>query len=79
MMQEAEQASGPLCLRRRALLSDADRVLTTPPIPAYVKISDGCDNRCSLLRHPPDPRRRTASRPYESIVERMPRGWPTAA
>jgi ribosomal protein S12 methylthiotransferase len=46
----------------------APRVLTTPPYSAYVKISDGCDNRCSycaipLIRGP------YRSRPFESIVE----------
>ena len=44
------------------------RVLTTPPYSAYVKISDGCDNKCTycaipLIRGP------YHSRPFEDIVE----------
>ena len=45
-----------------------DRVLTTPPYSAYVKISDGCDNRCTYCAIPLI-RGRYRSRPYDDIVE----------
>ena len=44
------------------------RVLTTPPYSAYVKISDGCDNRCTYCAIPLI-RGRYHSRPYADIVE----------
>ena len=34
------------------LSEDVDRVLTTPPYSAYIKIGDGCDNRCSYCAIP---------------------------
>lgn len=43
------------------------RVLTTPNHSAYVKISDGCDNRCSYCAIPLI-RGGYLSRPYEEIV-----------
>ena len=45
-----------------------DRVLTTPPYSAYVKISDGCDNRCAYCAIPLI-RGRYRSRPYEDILD----------
>ena len=43
------------------------RVLTTPPFEAYVKISDGCDNRCAYCAIPLI-RGNYFDRPYEDIV-----------
>lgn len=47
---------------------EADRVLTTPEHFAYLKIAEGCNNKCSycaipLIRGP------YVSRPYEEIIE----------
>ena len=47
---------------------DGERILTTPPYSAFVKISDGCDNRCSYSAIPLI-RGRYLSRPYEEIVD----------
>ena len=44
------------------------RVLTTAPYAAYVKISDGCDNRCTYCAIPLI-RGGYASRPFGDIVE----------
>ena len=46
---------------------DGERILTTPPYSAYVKISDGCDNRCAYCAIPLI-RGRYLSRPYEEIM-----------
>jgi len=44
------------------------RVRSTPPWTAYLKISDGCDNRCSYCAIP-DIRGRFRSRPERLIIE----------
>ncbi len=46
---------------------DCGRVLTTPGYSAYVKISDGCDNRCAYCAIPLI-RGGYQSRPFEEIV-----------
>ena len=46
---------------------ECGRVLTTPFYSAYVKISDGCDNRCSYCAIPLI-RGRYSDRPFEDIV-----------
>ena len=53
-------------------MEESDRVLTTPPYTAYVKIGEGCDNRCSycaipLIRGP------YRSRPMADILKEMER------
>ena len=68
MMQEAEAGRRPRYVCDGERFFHAERVLTTPAYSAYVKISDGCDNRCSycaipLIRGP------YHSRPFDSIVE----------
>lgn len=68
MLREAQAGGRPRYMRDGERFFKAPRVLTTPPYSAYVKISDGCDNRCSycaipLIRGP------YRSRPFESIVE----------
>ncbi len=45
-----------------------DRVLTTPEYMAYIKIAEGCDNRCAYCAIP-SIRGRFRSRPMEDIVE----------
>lgn len=37
---------------KQALIGGESRVLTTPPWTAYVKISEGCDNRCAYCAIP---------------------------
>ncbi len=44
-----------------------DRVLTTPPYLAYLKIAEGCDNRCTYCAIP-DIRGGFRSRPIEDLV-----------
>ncbi len=68
MMQEAEAGGRPRYVCDGERFFRSERVLTTPAYSAYVKISDGCDNRCSycaipLIRGP------YHSRPFDSIVE----------
>ena len=46
---------------------DADRMLTTPSGSAYLKIAEGCDNRCSYCAIPLI-RGNFRSRPIESVV-----------
>ncbi|MFQ3549484.1 MAG: 30S ribosomal protein S12 methylthiotransferase RimO [Armatimonadota bacterium] len=48
-------------------VEDNNRVLSTPPWTAYLKISDGCDNRCSYCSIP-DIRGQFRSRPKEYII-----------
>lgn len=47
---------------------NGERILTTPPYTAYLKIAEGCDNRCSYCAIP-DIRGRFRSRPLEELVE----------
>ena len=68
MIKEAEAGKRPRYVCDGERFFHAERVLTTPAYSAYVKISDGCDNRCSycaipLIRGP------YHSRPFDSIVE----------
>ncbi len=45
-----------------------DRILTTPEYAAYLKISEGCDNRCTYCAIP-DIRGHFRSRPMEELIE----------
>lgn len=45
-----------------------DRIITTPDYMAYIKIAEGCDNRCTYCAIPAI-RGRFRSRPMEDIVE----------
>ncbi len=45
-----------------------DRIVTTPEHYAYIKIAEGCDNRCTYCAIP-DIRGKFRSRPIEDIVE----------
>ena len=49
-----------------------DRIPSTPPYYAYVKISEGCDNRCSYCAIP-QIRGRQRSRPVGAIIEEISR------
>ena len=63
-------ASGekPLRIAGAPGLWEAPRVLITPPYRAYVRISDGCDNRCSYCAIP-QIRGPYRSRPFEDVVK----------
>lgn len=68
MMQEAEKGSRPCYTEDGPRFLKTPRVLTTPKYSAFVKISDGCDNRCSYCAIPLI-RGRYGSRPFEDIVD----------
>ncbi|MBR5586515.1 MAG: 30S ribosomal protein S12 methylthiotransferase RimO [Clostridia bacterium] len=51
----------------REIKVTADRVLATPPYSAYLKIADGCDNKCTYCIIP-SLRGKYRSRPMEDIV-----------
>jgi ribosomal protein S12 methylthiotransferase len=46
---------------------ETDRIVTTPAGTAYLKIAEGCDNRCAYCAIP-DIRGRFRSRPMESVI-----------
>ena len=50
-----------------APVSETERVITTSPLWAYLKVAEGCDNRCAYCVIP-DIRGRFRSRPIENIV-----------
>lgn len=52
---------------RDAVALGGDRVLTTPEYTAYLKIAEGCDNRCTYCAIP-SIRGRFRSRPMEDLV-----------
>lgn len=67
-LKEADGGKRPMCMDDGERFLKAERVLTTPSHSAYVKISDGCSNRCAycaipLIRGP------YRSRPYDDILE----------
>ena len=55
------------CLDKNLLELGGDRVLTTPPYTAYLKIAEGCDNCCTYCAIP-SIRGVFRSRPIEDIV-----------
>ena len=67
MMAEAEKDLRPVFTDGHDRFFTTHRVLTTPGYTAYVKISDGCDNRCTYCAIPLI-RGRYESRPFEDIV-----------
>ena len=67
MLSDAESGNRPCYIANGARFLHTPRVLTTPGYSAYVKISDGCDNRCTYCAIPLI-RGRYASRPFEDIV-----------
>lgn len=52
----------------REIKADAERMLATPPYSAYLKIADGCDNKCTYCIIP-KLRGKYRSRPVEDIVK----------
>ncbi len=68
MMEAAERGARPCYTANGARFLAAPRVLTTPGYSAYVKISDGCDNRCTYCAIPLI-RGGYASRPFDEIVQ----------
>ncbi len=67
MMDAAERGDRPCYTANGARFLNAPRVLTTPGYSAYVKISDGCDNRCTYCAIPLI-RGGYSSRPFDDIV-----------
>jgi len=68
MIRAAEEGERPACIADGERFLKTRRILTTPAHTAYVKISDGCSNRCAycaipMIRGP------YRSRPYEDIIE----------
>ena len=51
-----------------APVSETDRIISTSPVWAYLKIAEGCDNRCAYCCIP-DIRGRFRSRPMENIID----------
>ena len=51
-----------------AQVSEARRIITTSPVWAYLKIAEGCDNRCAYCAIP-DIRGSFRSRPMENIIK----------
>ena len=68
VMEAADRGERPCYTANGARFLNAPRVLTTPGYSAYVKISDGCDNRCTYCAIPLI-RGRYASRPFDDIVD----------
>lgn len=67
MMEAAERRERPCYTLNGARFLHTPRVLTTPGHSAYVKISDGCDNRCTYCAIPLI-RGAYSSRPFDDIV-----------
>ena len=67
MLRDAEGGERPKYVRDGERFLNAPRLLTTPNYTAYVKISDGCDNRCSYCAIPLI-RGAYRSRPFGDIV-----------
>ena len=67
MLEAAEQNLHPCYTANGVRFLRTPRVLTTPGYSAYVKISDGCDNRCTYCAIPLI-RGGYSSRPFDDIV-----------
>jgi len=67
MMEAADNNQRPCYTANGARFLQTPRVLTTPGYSAYVKISDGCDNRCTYCAIPLI-RGGYSSRPFDDIV-----------
>ncbi len=68
MMDAADRAERPCYTANGARFLHTPRVLTNAGYSAYVKISDGCDNRCTYCAIPLI-RGGYSSRPFDDIVE----------
>ena len=67
VIEQAQRGERPIAIGEGDRFYKSDRVLTTPPYSAYVKISDGCDNRCTYCAIPLI-RGRMRSRRMEDVV-----------
>ena len=67
MMADAENGLRPVRVGDGERFLPNPRVLTTPGYTAYIKISDGCDNRCTYCAIPLI-RGSYRSRPYDDIL-----------
>ena len=67
MMADAEKGLRPVRVGDGERFLPNPRVLTTPGYTAYIKISDGCDNRCTYCAIPLI-RGSYRSRPYDDIL-----------
>ena len=68
VIDDMMQGERPVCMTQGERFLKQKRRLITPAFSAYVKISDGCDNRCTYCAIPLI-RGSYVSRPYESILE----------
>ena len=68
MLEASEQGERPCYTANGARFLKTPRLLTTPGYSAYVKISDGCDNRCAYCAIPLI-RGGYSSRPFDDIVD----------
>ncbi len=66
-INDIENATRPQHYECQQLFPEVKRILTTPKWSSYIKISDGCDNRCTFCAIPLI-RGRYHSRPYGDIV-----------
>jgi len=67
MLKKAEEGEKPVFTSDGERFLCTDRVLTTPPYTAYIKTSDGCDNKCTYCAIPLI-RGAYRSRPYDDII-----------
>ncbi len=70
MLSQALNGERPHDVRRDRSFLECGRVLTTPPYTAYIKIADGCDNRCTFCAIPLI-RGGYRSRPRKAILREM--------
>lgn len=68
MLRDAEAGLRPCYTANGPRFLKTSRILTTPSYSAFVKISDGCDNRCTYCAIPLI-RGGYSSRPFDDIVE----------
>lgn len=69
-IESALRGEKPLHTARRDTFLECGRVLTTPPYSAYIRIAEGCDNRCAYCAIPLI-RGGYRSRPRTSILDEM--------
>lgn len=67
ILEQMLDGQRPLCMQEGNRFPCVRRRLTTPPFSAYVKISDGCDNKCTYCAIPLI-RGAYSSRPYNDIL-----------
>lgn len=67
ILEDIGRGRRPMACNRSRDVFEGPRVLTTPQYSAYVRISDGCDNRCTYCAIPMI-RGGYRSRPYENVM-----------